>query len=120
MKSRKRVYFLQHWPSTKSMKRIRQRVKDMTPRQRCHEDPRDLIAEINPVLRGWGQYFRTGNAADKFSEVDKYVAWRLKRLRIHRKGRHLKPGEARTWKASYFYALGLHQLSGTVAYPEAA
>jgi len=119
-KSRKRVYFLQRWPSTKSMKRIRQRVKDMTPRQRCHEDPRDLIAEINSVLRGWGQYFRTGNAADKFSEVDKYVAWRLKRVRIHRKGRHLKPGEARKWNASYFYGLGLHQLSGTVAYPEAA
>jgi RNA-directed DNA polymerase len=40
------------------------------------------------VLRGWGQYFRTGNAADKFVEVDRYVAWRLKRLRIKRKGRH--------------------------------
>jgi RNA-directed DNA polymerase len=120
MKSRKRVYFLQRWPSMKSMKRIRQRVKDMTPPQRCHVDPRDLIAELNPVLRGWGQYFRTGNAADKFNEVDKYVAWRLKRLRIRRKGRNLKPGEARSWKASYFYALGLHQLGGTVAYPEIA
>ena len=119
-KSRKRVYFLQRWPSTKSMKRIRQRVKDLTTRSRCHRDPRDVIAELNPVLRGWGQYFRTGNAADKFSEIDKYVAWRLKRMRIARKGRHLKPGEARRWNASYFYALGLHHLHGTVRYPEAA
>jgi RNA-directed DNA polymerase len=119
-KSRKRVYFLQRWPSTKSMKRIRLRLKDLTSRSRCHVDPRALIAEINPVLRGWGQYFRTGNAADKFNEIDKYVAWRLKRLRIQRKGRHLKPREPRRWNASYFRAFGLHKLSGTVAYPEAA
>ena len=78
-----------------------------------------MIAELNPVLRGWGQYFRTGNAADKFSEIDKYVTWRLKRMRMHRKGRHLKPGEARRWNASYFHDLGLHKLVGTVAYPEA-
>ena len=119
-KSRKRVYFLQRWPSTRSMKRIRQRVKDLTPKSRCHKDPRDVIAELNPVLRGWGQYFRTGNAADKFVEVDKYVGWRLKRMRLKRKGRHLKAGEARRWDRHYFYALGLTKLSGTVAYPEAA
>jgi group II intron reverse transcriptase/maturase len=116
----KRRYYLNRWPSTKSMKRIRQRVKDMTSKQASHLDPRDVIAELNPVLRGWGQYFRTGNAADKFIEIDQYVAWRLKRMRIHRKGRNLKPGEARRWKPSYFYNLGLHKLSGTVAYPEAA
>ena len=75
---------------------------------------------INPVLRGWAQYFRTGNAADKFVEVDRYVAWRLKRLRIKHKGRHLKPREPRRWTPQYFYALGLQKLSRTVAYPDAA
>jgi group II intron reverse transcriptase/maturase len=119
-KSRKRVYFLQRWPSTKSMKRIKQRVKERTPKSRSHVDPRVIISELNPVLRGWGQYFRTGNAADKFSEIDKYVVWRLRRMRVHRKGRHLKAGEARRWKESYFAALGLVHLHGTVAYPEAA
>ena len=33
------------------------------PPTRCHADLRAVIAELNPVLRGWGQYFRTGNAA---------------------------------------------------------
>ena len=119
-KSRKRVYFLHRWPSTKSMKRIRQRVKDLTTRSRCHQDPRDVIAELNPVLRGWGQYFRTGNAADKFNEIDRYVTRRLKRMRVERKGSHLKPDEARRWNGSYFHALGLHPLMGSVRYPEAA
>ena len=102
------------------MKRVRQRVKELTPRARCHADPRDVIVALNPVIRGWGQYFRTGNAADHFNDVDRYVAWRLKRLRVKRKGRHLKPGEARRWNPAYFYALGLHRLSGTVEYPEVA
>jgi group II intron reverse transcriptase/maturase len=116
----KRRYYLNRWPSTKSMKRIKQRVKQLTPKSRSHMDPRVIIGELNPVLRGWGQYFRTGNASDKFSEVDKYVVWRLRRMRVHRKGRHLKPGEARRWKQSYFAALGLHHLHGTVVYPEDA
>jgi hypothetical protein len=29
-----------------------------------------VTAEVNPVVRGWGQYFSTGNAADKFTEID--------------------------------------------------
>lgn len=41
-------------------------------------------------------------------------------MRIHRKGRHLKPGEAQRWKESYFSALGLVHLHGTVQYPGAA
>jgi group II intron reverse transcriptase/maturase len=62
-KKRERLYFLQRWPSQRSMQRIRQRVKELTPRGRCHADNRDVIADLNPVLRGWGNYFRTGNAA---------------------------------------------------------
>ena len=36
-----------------------------------------MIADLNPVLRGWGNYFRTGNAADRFNQIDRYVTWRL-------------------------------------------
>jgi group II intron reverse transcriptase/maturase len=119
-KKRKRIYFLQRWPSQRSMSRIKQRVKELTPKTRCHEDPRDVIAAINPVLRGWSQYFRTGNASDHFRDVDRYVSWRLKRMRIKRKGRHLKPGDAARWTESYFNGLGLHRLRGTIRYPGAA
>jgi len=120
MKERRCVYFLQRWPSTKSVKRVQQRVKELTPKSRCHEDPRSIIAALNPVLRGWGQYFRTGNASERFSDVDRYVAWRLKRMRIARKKRHLRAGEAQQWSRHYFYALGLHRLHGTIRYPGAA
>ncbi len=65
-RTRRRVYFLQRWPSHRAMQRIRTRVRELTPRARCHDDLRAVIADVNRVLRGWGQYFRTGNAATKF------------------------------------------------------
>jgi len=113
-----RLYFLQRWPSQRSMQRIRQRVKELTPRSRCHADLREVIADLNPVLRGWGSYFRTGNAAKRFNQVDGYVYRRLKDLRIARKGRHLHAGEANRWTRESFHDLGLLRLRGTVRYPE--
>src|ERR1700694_5913609 len=52
----KRLYFLQRWPNRSEERRIRQRVKELTPRSRCHADLRAVIADLNPVLRGWGNY----------------------------------------------------------------
>jgi len=114
----RRLYFLQRWPSQRSMQRIRQRVKELTPRSRCHADLRDVIADLNPVLRGWGNYFRTGNAAKRFNQLDGYVYRRLKDLRVKRKGRQLRAGEAAGWTRESFWNLGLHRLRGTVRYPE--
>jgi len=115
---RERVYFLQRWPSRRSMQRIRQRVKEIAPKSRCHADIREVIADLNPVLRGWGNYFRTGNAAKRFNELDSYVWRQLQTLRVKRKGRHLKPEESERWTREYFENLGLHRLRGTVRYPE--
>ncbi len=119
-RDRQRLYFLHRWPSQRSMQRIRQRVKEMTPRGRCHADVRDVIDDLNPVLRGWGNYFRTGNAAQRFNQLDSYVWRRLRALRVKRKGRNLRAGELTGWSRDYFHGLGLHRLRGTVRYPEAA
>jgi RNA-directed DNA polymerase len=116
----RRLYFLHRWPSQRSMQRIRQRVKDLTPRSRCHADIREVIAQLNPALRGWGQYFRTGNAARRFNQIDTYVWRRLRELRVKRQGRNLRAGDLDKWPREYFHALGLHRLRGTVRSPEAA
>ena len=116
-----RRYYLHRWPAQRSLKRIRQRVKAKTgPNRVGIKDVRELIAELNPILRGWGNYFRTGNAADKFLQIDRYVAWRLKRLLIKRKGRNLHAGEADRWTADWLVGMGLHRLRGTIRYPRAA
>lgn len=113
----KRVYFLNRWPSQRAMKRVRQRVKELTHRGRCHEDIRDVVRGLNPVLRGWGNYFRTGNASRHFNAIDLYVWERLCRLRFARKGRHVRPGAVGHWTWATFHSFGLHRLSGTVRYP---
>jgi group II intron reverse transcriptase/maturase len=119
-KRHRRVYFLQRWPSQRAMRRIQQRVKALTPRAACHRPLRETIAQLNPVLRGWGAYFRTGNAAVKFGQVDDYVNRRLKGLLRKRQGRQLHAGQAAHWTSDFFHALGLHRLRGTIRYPEAA
>jgi RNA-directed DNA polymerase len=87
-----RRYYLHRWPSQRAMKRIRGKIKAKTGRNRVGiPDIRVVIDELNPILRGWGNYFRTGNAADKFIEIDRYAARRLRRLLIKRKGRNLAP-----------------------------
>ena len=114
---RKRLYFLHRWPSRRSMQRVRARVRQLTLGSRWHADIRAVIADLNPLLRGWGQYFRTGNAADQFNSIDGFVVRRLRILRRKRKGRHLRAGEARCWTREYFEQLGLYRLRGTIAYP---
>ena len=120
-KRRERVYFLQREPSVRSMKRVRQRVKELTGRERHGvKDVRVIVRDLNPVLRGWGNYFRTGNAAKRFNQVDSYVWRRLHRFMMKRKGRNLTMSDVERWHGDFFHAHGLHRLRGTVRYPEAA
>ncbi len=116
---RLRRYYLQRWPSTRSMKRVRTRVKELTDsRSNGVKDVRVLIDAVNPVLRGWGNYFRTGNAARKFLQLDKYVVRRLNQHRWRRHRRHAKPGDRLRWTREEYEAKGLHRLRGTVRYPK--
>ncbi len=116
-RTRRRVYFLQRWPSHRAMQRVRTRVRELTPRRRCHEDLRIVIADVNRVLRGWGQYFRTGNAATKFHQVDRHVEERLRRPLVQRAGSRLRGDRAARWTRPFFEALGLVRLRGTIRYP---
>jgi RNA-directed DNA polymerase len=119
-RTRRRVYYLQRWPSRRAMTRVRTRIRALTPRRRCHEDLRGVIADLNPVLRGWGAYFRTGNAAVKFVQLDRYVEERLRGLLIKRYGAQLRAGRATAWHRPFFEALGLYRLNGTIQYPGTA
>ena len=112
-KDAERVYFLQRWPSQRAMKRVRQRVKELTPRSRCHADLRAVIADLNPVLRGWGDYFRTGNAARRIQPDSTPTSWRgcaacASSARAEPARRRSRALDARVLLRS----LGLHRLRG--------
>lgn len=114
-----RRYYLQRWPSKRSMKRVRTRTKELTDaRRNGAKDVRVVIDALNPLLRGWGAYFRTGNAARKFNQLDRYVERQLARFMLRRHRRHLRSGQARRWRRDWFEGHGLHRLRGTVRYPK--
>jgi len=113
-------YYLHRWPSQRSMKRARERIKALTGRSRVGMQLEDVIGALNLFLRGWGNYFRTGNASDKFVELDRHVAWRLKRLLKKQRGRNLRAGQASKWTPAWSHDQGLRQLMGTIRYPKTA
>jgi RNA-directed DNA polymerase len=81
---------------------------------------RGMIADLNLVLRGWGNYFRTGNAASKFRQADDSAVVRLRRLMIKKRGRNPRAGQAQAWTEDWFNGHGLHRLRGTIRYPKTA
>jgi len=110
-----RRYYVQRWPSPKAMKRVRTRVHELTEARHSGDDVKQVIAKLNPVLRGWGNYFRTGNADRKFNQLDTYVYQRLARWMVRRAGQ--RPGRLEKWSHDRFVAMGLYRLRGTVKYP---
>lgn len=113
-------YYLHRWPSQAAMKRLREKVRDRTGRNRVGWPIEVVIDQINPILRGWGNYFRTGNAATKFRQIDRYVVRRLFRLLVKKRGRNLHAGVADQWTEDWFNDHGLYRLRGTVRYPKVA
>jgi len=112
--------YLFRWPSERAIKRIRATVRELTGRRRWAglQDIRQVVEILNPRLRGWGNYFRTGNASWKFQQVDRYVNQRLVRLLPHVRGWRRRPFNVREWPPARFAdALGLHRLVGTIRYP---
>jgi hypothetical protein len=47
---------------------------------------KQVIAELTPVIRGWGNYFRTGNADPEFNKMDYFVVQRLRQWQYRRGG----------------------------------
>jgi len=110
--------YLQYWPSRRASQRVRARINAITaPRSRLREPVRSLVEELNRVLRGWGAYFRVGNAGQTFRQLDQYVRERLSLFLQKKAGR-----SGRRWKVhtpDFFRALGVYHLSGTVAWATA-
>ena len=88
---------------------------ERTPRGFAGRELVHVVKDLNPVLRGWGAYFRFGNSTRKFSAVDGYVHQRLAKLASVKYG---LPG--RNWANRFTYGwlseLGIYRLTGTVRY----
>lgn len=100
------------WPARRSMQRIRNKVKAVLSLRYSRPSLRDKIAELNPILRGWGNYFKHTNGNELFRKLDLFVWWKLLRWLIRKHGR---------WSAAspalvLFREAGLYTLYGTTRY----
>jgi RNA-directed DNA polymerase len=120
VQSRKRRgrYWLNKWPSPRAMASIRGKVRDLTAPSRVGLELSVVVEQLNPVLRGWGAYFRQGNSSAKFGAVDHYVQERVARLASRKHGLHgVNWSDRFTW--AWLGDLGIYRLTGTVRYPTA-
>jgi RNA-directed DNA polymerase len=99
------------WPRRKSETKLKDAIRAKTRRTSGRSLER-TIAEINPILRGWHEYFKH-SIANVFPKVDKWVRGRLRsilRKQQKLKGRGRGPDHQR-WPNAYFAARGLYSLT---------
>ncbi|NKY31442.1 group II intron reverse transcriptase/maturase [Nocardia gamkensis] len=64
------------YPSKKALASIIDKVRTLTRRKR-HRTLADLLRRLNPVLRGWCNYFRHGVSSRTFGYIDHFAVWRI-------------------------------------------
>jgi len=95
------------FPRPKSKDKLRDTIRPLTRRTNGNSLP-DIIRRLNPVLRGWFQYFQHSHA-NVFRPLDGWVRMRLRsilRKRQHRQGRGRGLDHQR-WPDAFFAAHGL-------------
>lgn len=107
-------WYLQRWPSQRAMRSIRAKVKQATGRSHLGRPVEQVVAHLNRVTRGWGNYFRWGNSAKKFWDLDQYVYERLERFARATHGHRGHYGRRRFYDD--YQRLAVHRLSGTQRY----
>jgi RNA-directed DNA polymerase len=61
--------FLARWPLRQAMPHARDRVREITARERLALPAEDIVQDLNRFLRGWAGYFRYGNSAQFFDKI---------------------------------------------------
>jgi group II intron reverse transcriptase/maturase len=109
--------FLARWPSRRATQHARDRIREITGRERLWVPAGDIVRELNWFLRGWAGFFRYGNSARVLGQIRNYALRRLA-LWLSRRGNRRR---AWGWGVTQVLLspdhLGLVILDGTVVPP---
>lgn len=64
------------YPREKSIRRFKDQVRRLTRRRTPLSTP-ELIQRLNPVLRGWGHYYKRAHVRGLFNRLDRWIVRRL-------------------------------------------
>jgi len=101
---------LRRWAGEKACKKLRGQMRPETRRANGHSI-QAIIAQLNPILRGWFEYFKHSHPT-VMRVMDGWTRMRLRsilRKRRRRKGRGRGSDHLR-WTNQYFAELGLYSL----------
>ncbi len=106
------------WPRQKSLQKLREKLRPLT-RRTNGRSLGEIVAKVNPILRGWHGYFRDSY----YSGLKGPDGWLRRRLRAMLRKREKHPGyglsetDSRRWPNRWFAAQGLFSLEhGSCAY----
>jgi RNA-directed DNA polymerase len=68
----------------KSLEKFKERIRELTLRQ-THLTTAEVIDQINPVIRGWGNYYRHGHMKSRFERLDEWIRERIRSCWLKRK-----------------------------------
>lgn len=106
-------FYLQRWPSVRALRVLRDKVRAATHRSQATRSVSAVVADLNPILKGWGAYFRNGNSGRKFNAVDGYVNERLAIMASRKYGLAGRNWATR-FTSGWVTRLGVYRLTGTV------
>src|ERR1700756_4596411 len=70
------------YPREKSIQRFKDRVRQLTKRG-VPLKTKDLTEQLNPVLRGWGHYYKRAHVRTLFNKFDRWIERRIWSHRYH-------------------------------------
>ena len=74
-------YEFKYWrykrPREKALKRFKDKVREVTRRQQPWKVER-IITKLNPVIRGWGNYFSKGDIKKLYEKLDGWIRMRIR------------------------------------------
>lgn len=94
------------YPREKSIKRFMEQIRERT-RRKVPISTVELIDRLNPVIRGWGNYYFKAHVRKLFNRLDR---WIVRRIWSHRYKRWRNAGWKKLPEASLYGELGLVNL----------
>jgi len=93
----------------KSLKALYGKVREITKRQQADRPVITVIADLKPLLRGWGNYHKEGRNVGMFTHLDKWVRKRL-RSYIYKRWRTFRGKDVNKPNREEFERMGLFSL----------
>jgi RNA-directed DNA polymerase len=98
------------YPREKSIQHFQEQIRRRT-RRKAPVSTRELVNEINPVIRGWGNYYKRAHVRKLFNRLDR---WIVQRIWSHRSKRWRCTGWKTLPRPKLYREYGLVNLVGLI------